>query len=83
MAQGGNGTRPRVFCAAFADVFYNQLPVDSRADLFDLISRTPELDWLLLTKRPDNAPATLPTDWSNGWPNAWLGVSTENQHWFG
>ncbi len=61
--------RPRVFCASLADVFedykggnvcdkdgnkvYDDLtPV--RARLFDLIRRTPHLDWLLLTKRPEN-----------------------------
>lgn len=43
-----------VFCASLADVFDNAVPVPWRRDLFDLIQRTPNLTWLLLTKRPGN-----------------------------
>ena len=53
-AARGTGKRPRVFCASLADVFDNQVPKEWRSDLFDLIKATPELDWLLLTKRPEN-----------------------------
>lgn len=48
------GTRPFVFCASLADVFDNAVDMAWRADLFDLIRRTPNLVWLLLTKRPSN-----------------------------
>ena len=48
------GTRPRVFCASLADVFDNAVPPEWRADLFDLIADTRNLDWLLLTKRVGN-----------------------------
>lgn len=48
------GTRPFVFCASLADVFDNQVPPYWRADLFELIRATPNLVWLLLTKRPQN-----------------------------
>lgn len=47
-----NGTRPFVFCASLADVFDNAVPTEWRRDLFDLIRATPNLTWLLLTKRP-------------------------------
>lgn len=46
--------RPFVFCASLADVFDNAVPVAWRRDLFDLIRATPNLVWLLLTKRPQN-----------------------------
>jgi protein gp37 len=47
--------RPRVFCASMADVFEDRPELAPwRLDLFDLIHRTPNLDWLLLTKRPEN-----------------------------
>lgn len=49
-----DGTRPFVFCASLADVFDNQVPVEWRRDLFALIRATPNLVWLLLTKRPQN-----------------------------
>jgi protein gp37 len=46
--------RPFVFCASLADVFDNAVPEQWRQDLFDLIRSTPNLVWLLLTKRPQN-----------------------------
>lgn len=48
------GVRYRVFCASLADVFDNEVPVEWRRDLFQLIATTPHLDWLLLTKRIGN-----------------------------
>jgi len=51
-----HGARPRVFCASLADVFEERPELDGwRCDLYDLILRTPELDWLILTKRPEHA----------------------------
>jgi protein gp37 len=47
-------TRRRVFCASLADVFDNEVDPQWRADLFSLIRATPNLDWLLLTKRVGN-----------------------------
>lgn len=55
------GTRPRVFCASLADVFDNQVPPEWREDLFELIRITPNLTWLLLTKRPQNIVAMVTT----------------------
>lgn len=46
------GTRPFVFCSSLADVFDNQVPHQWRRDLFDIIRSTPNLIWLILTKRP-------------------------------
>jgi protein gp37 len=51
---GFHGRRQRVFCASLADVFDNAVDPAWRAELFDLIARTPKLDWLLLTKRIGN-----------------------------
>lgn len=49
-----HGRRQRVFCASLADVFDNAADPQWRADLFELIAATPNLDWLLLTKRIGN-----------------------------
>src|SRR5688572_27137508 len=46
--------RPRVFCASMADWLDNEVPVEWLADLLNLIRVTPNLDWLLLTKRIGN-----------------------------
>jgi len=57
------GERHRVFCASLADVFEwsDTMPADAwlkvravRVRLFRLIFETPNLDWLLLTKRPSH-----------------------------
>jgi protein gp37 len=68
-----------VFCASLADVFDNKVPDDWRQHLWALIAETPHLDWLLLTKRPQNIAAMLPSSWGTGWPNVWLGTTAENQ----
>lgn len=49
---GKTGIRPRVFCASLADWLDPEVPIEWLADLLELISMTPHLDWLLLTKRP-------------------------------
>ena len=74
-----DGARRRVFCASMADVFDKAVPEQWRADLWALITATPHLDWLLLTKRPQNIAKMLPIMWGEGWPNVWLGTSVENQ----
>lgn len=76
------GERRRVFCASMADVFEDRPDlVEPRARLFSLIDATPSLDWLLLTKRPENI-GRLATPWcvENGaLHNVWLGTTVENQ----
>jgi len=49
-----DGTRPFVFCASLADVFDNEVDEMWRHDLWRLIEATPNLVWLLLTKRIGN-----------------------------
>lgn len=46
--------RRRVFSASLADWLDNEVPIEWLVDLLDLIRRTPNLDWLLLTKRIGN-----------------------------
>lgn len=76
---GISGKRQRVFCGSMCDVFEGRLDlIDERERLWRLIGETPSLDWLLLTKRPENVSAMVP--WADNWPdNVWLGVSVENQ----
>lgn len=72
-----DGRRARVFCASLADVFDAEVPPDWRRDLFALIEKTPNLDWQLLTKRPEHfAEMAMPDGWL---PNVWLGVTVEDQ----
>lgn len=112
------GTRPKVFCASYADVFEEWTgPLHShdglaltdedmrlegfaghplemcREDLFtEIIDKTPHLDWLLLTKRPENIRRMWPAFELGRWdstgrelplnhrrPNVWLGTSVSDQ----
>ena len=76
---GAAGVAPRVFCASLADVFDNQAPEGARDDLWELIRKTPNLEWQILTKRPQNIEEMLPPGWPDQFQNVWLGVSAENQ----
>lgn len=70
--------RRRVFCASLADWLDNQVPTEWRADLCRLIVDTPDLDWLLLTKRPQNLRKLVPS-WAKRVPdNVWLGTTAED-----
>ena len=75
-----HGRRRRVFCASLADVFDNEVPDQWRVDLFKLIAATPDLDWLLVTKRIGNV-ARMLGDWQTAplLPNIWLGITVVNQ----
>jgi protein gp37 len=64
-----HGRRQRAFCASMADVFDNQVPIEWRHDLFELIRDCKRLVWLLLTKRSQNIQKMLPTDWGDGYGN--------------
>ncbi|SRR5579884_1961063 len=79
-----NGHRESVFCSSMADVFEdNPLLVEERKKLWPLIEQTPWLNWLLLTKRPENMHTMVPDSWKGGWPdNAWAMASAETQGWF-
>lgn len=73
------GVRKRVFCASMADVFENRPDlVPHRLRLLELIAQTPQLDWLLLTKRIHLVKKQLPKGYA--FPsNVWLGTTVENQ----
>lgn len=86
------GRRYKVFCASLADIFeWNDQLINWRRELMTLIEQTPHLDWLLLTKRPENIPHMVPWMWyqedaggylvdGGQWPaNVWIGTSVENQ----
>lgn len=67
----------KVFCASLADVFddHPSIAQDWRDDLWEMIRQTLHLNWLLLTKRPENITKFLPRNWAYGWGNVWLGTS--------
>ncbi len=82
-AAEARGERARVFCSSMADWAEmlggerGRLLDEQRDRLWELIPRTPWLDWLLLTKRIENAPKLLPwyRDGGDPWPNVWVGTT--------
>lgn len=75
------GVRRRVFCASMADVFEGRDDLRPwRRALWRLIVETPNLDWLLLTKRPENVMREIPAEWRCRLPdNVWIGATMEDQ----
>lgn len=76
------GERHRVFVNSLSDFWDNQVPPEWRADAFKVMGDCPWLEWLLLTKRPQNIakllkPALGPVGWP--WATVWLGTTVENQ----
>ncbi len=86
--------RPRVF-PSLCDWLDEEVPIAWLADFLALVNLTPNLDWLLLTKRPQKwleridaaALASTPyhqrwmVEWLQGKPptNVWFGISIEDQ----
>ena len=84
--------RYRVFCASLADIFEDRPELAPwRRDLLALIEQTYCLDWLLLTKRPQNVlpfieqaqadAGAVPNarGWLARFSNVWIGASVEDQ----
>lgn len=69
----------RVFTCSMSD-FFHEAADAWRADAWQVMRQTPHLIYQVLTKRPERIAAQLPGDWGpHGYPNVWLGVSTEYQ----
>lgn len=86
--------RPRVFCSSLADWLDDEVPIEWLSDLLYLAVKCSNLDWLMLTKRPQNWKSRLTAiaslndigsqiaqQWLNGNPppNFWIGTTVENQ----
>lgn len=74
----------RVFCGSLCDIFEDNPQVQVwRDDLFGVIDGTPNLTWMLLTKRIELVSGLVPGYWLDSWPqHVWIGVSVENQATF-
>lgn len=71
------GIRPRVFGPSLADPFDAEVSDDWRRDYVKLVEDTPNLDWILLTKRPQVAVKFF--DGRKLPDNLWPGITAENQ----
>lgn len=83
---------PRVFCASLADWLDDEVPIEWLAELLKLIHDTPNLDWLLLTKRPENWPRMISAlgQWPEAaeehlihWVDGWINGKPPANVWIG
>lgn len=72
----------RIFTCSWSDWFHEAADA-WRPEAWDIVRRTPQHTYQILTKRPERIRAHLPPDWGDGYPNVWLGVSVENQRFAG
>jgi protein gp37 len=78
------GKRIKVFCGSMCDVFEKREDLDiHRFHLWTLIEKTYYLNWLLLTKRPENIVMSIPFEWKFGKlpSNVWFGTTIEKQEY--
>jgi len=77
-----DGVRRRVFAMSHGDVFEDREDLDEvrMTVVWPLVEECRALDFLLLTKRPENIPEKVPRRWlDRPLPNVWLGVTAENE----
>jgi protein gp37 len=72
--------REQVFCGSMCDIMERRDDLtEPRNRVFELIEQTPNLDWLLLTKRPHEFKNFLPKTWlADPRPNVWLLTTVES-----
>ena len=51
-----------------------------RSEAWRYIHSRPDLDFLIITKRPERIAQALPSDWDDGYENVSIGVSVESQY---
>ena len=74
--------QPRfVFVNSMSDLFHKSVPAEFIERVFDVMGRTPQHRFQVLTKRPSRvAQMGRKLNWA---PNVWLGVSIESERWLG
>jgi protein gp37 len=87
------GFRPRVFCLSLGDWLDLEIPIDWLTDLLDVVRLCGMLDWLLLTKRPQNWHERLTQAYADAhlrgkfelaaWISAWLEGAAPHNVWLG
>jgi protein gp37 len=70
--------RHLVFTCSWSDWFHEDADA-WRDEAWDIIRRTPDSTFQILTSRPERILDCLPADWGDGWPNVWLGATIGNR----
>ena len=69
----------RVFVNSMSDLFHEDLKTYQISDIFDVMMRSPQHTFQVLTKRPDRMRTYMREHLAFQLQNIWLGVSVENQ----
>jgi len=68
------------FTCSWSD-FLNPEADEWRPEAWDIMRRTPQHLYLVLTKLPGRFTQCLPLDWGQGYPNVWLGTTIEDERY--
>ena len=66
-----------IFTCSWSDWFIEDAD-EWRPEAWEIIRKTPQHTYQILTKRPERILECLPEDWGDGYENVWLGVSVES-----
>lgn len=77
LPKGDAFTGMKIFTCSWSDFFIEEAD-EWRPEAWEIIKKTPEFTYQILTKRPGRINYCLPPDWDHGYDNVWLGVSIES-----
>jgi len=72
-------TSGKIVATCFASDFFIEEADEWRKEAWSMIKQRPDLEFLILTKRIDRFPVSLPDDWGNGYDNVNIGCTVETQ----
>lgn len=79
MVRDGRMTGRKVFALSLGDFADNEIPAEWRAEFWQVLRDTPELDYLLCTKRIGNAAKMLPADFEENFGHVGILCTAVNQ----
>ncbi len=69
----------KILATCFATDFFIPEADAWRGEAWAIIKQRPDIEFLILTKRIDRFPISLPVDWGEGYDNVNVGCTVENQ----
>lgn len=69
----------KILATCFATDFFLPETDEWRKEIWAIIKKRSDIEFLILTKRIDRFPVSLPDDWGDGYNNVNLGCTVENQ----
>lgn len=74
-AIANEGRRRRVFAGPWCTVLSAVPDNGQRARFWELVARTPRIDWLVMAEDGHANERSLPRNWGKGYDNVWVGAS--------